>query len=164
MNENISALMDGELNAHDASILINQLSNTDGLREHWAAYHLIGDAMKQAELAPFDVTRRVSARLAMEPPLQAMPSPVFAQQGARKQRHRPVAFAAAASIAAMVVGGWMSLQMSQSSDPRQQNLADNRPAFVPAVPAGTSATPSTPSVATAPSIPAGMAVTVSAPA
>ena len=160
MDENISALMDGELNPQDASIMISQLGNTDGLRDQWAAYHLIGDAMKKTELAPFDITRRVNARLAVEPPLRAVPSSAFGQRAARKHR-RPVAFAAAASVAAMVVGGWMSLQVSQSSDPRQQNLADNRPAIAPA---GTPAAPSAASVAAAPSIPANMAVQVSVPA
>lgn len=160
MEDNISALMDGELNAEDAAVLIDQLGNTDGLREHWAAYHLISDAMKHAELAPFDITRRVTARLAVEPPLAplASPSPVGSRAFAQRlpKKRRPVAFAAAASIAAMVVGGWMSLQTTQSTDPRQQNLADNRSTFTPAESA-------TLPMASVHALPANVSVTESAP-
>ena len=44
MQEKISALMDGELDADDASAVIEQFKNAEELRERWVAYHLISDA------------------------------------------------------------------------------------------------------------------------
>ena len=67
MQEKISALMDGELDAEDAASVIAQFRKTDGLREQWAVYHLISDILGQSEARPFDVSQRVSARLATEP-------------------------------------------------------------------------------------------------
>src|SRR5687768_3914526 len=108
MQEKISALMDGELDAEDASVLIEQFTNTEELRQQWVAYHLISDALGQSEVRPFDITRRVNARLASEPLVSAVPavSPIPIHRPTTKRR--PVAYAAAASIAAVVVGGWMS--------------------------------------------------------
>jgi sigma-E factor negative regulatory protein RseA len=145
MQEKISALMDGELDAEETSVLVEQFKNTAELREHWVAYHLISDALGQPELKPFDVTRRVNARLASEPAVPVMP----ALRPAPKRR--PVAYAAAASIAAAVVGGWMSLQTTQAPQPLQQNLVDRRP------------TPVAPVVAY-PVIPTNASISASAPA
>jgi sigma-E factor negative regulatory protein RseA len=145
MQEKISALMDGELDAEEASVLIAQFKNTEELREHWVAYHLIGDALGQSELKSFDVTRRVNARLASESAVPIMPTrhPVT--------KRRPVAYAAAASIAAAVVGGWVSLQTAKAPQPLQHNLADRRP------------TPVAP-VAAYPAIPTNASISASAPA
>ena len=132
--------MDSELNADDAASIIARFRKTDELREQWAVYHLISDVLAQPEVIPVDVTRRVNARLAMEPTVLA-PRP--------SARHKPIAFAAAASIAAMAVAGWMSLHTTQPADRLQANLADNRPS--PATPS--SAIP-TASVSAPPSIPA----------
>lgn len=144
MQEKISALMDGELDAEDASVLIEQFRNTEELREQWVAYHLISDTLGQSEVRHFDITRRVNARLASEPALLAVPAVPIRRPTTKR---RPVAYAAAASIAAVVVGGWMSLQTTQAPHPLQQNLADNKPAPVtayPAIPATASMTASAP--------------------
>jgi sigma-E factor negative regulatory protein RseA len=144
MQEKISALMDGELDAEDASVLIEQFRNTEELREQWVAYHLISDTLGQSEVRPFDIARRVNARLASEPVLSAAPAVPIHRL---RTKRRPVAYAAAASIAAVVVGGWMSLQTTQAPHPLQQNVADNKPAPVtayPAIPATASMTASAP--------------------
>jgi sigma-E factor negative regulatory protein RseA len=145
MQEKISALMDGELNAEEAAVLIAQFKNTEELREHWVAYHLISDAFGQSELKPLDVTRRINARLASEPAVLVTPTvrPVT--------KRRPVAYAAAASIAAVVVGGWMSLQTAQAPQSLQQNLADSQ------------STPVAP-VAAYPAVPTDASISASAPA
>lgn len=147
MQEKISALMDGELDAEDASVLIEQFRNTEELREQWVAYHLISDTLGQSEARSFDITRRVNARLAAEPAVPDMSAvPPVSIHGPTTKR-RPVAYAAAASIAAVVVGGWMSLQTTQAPHPLQQNVADNQPAPVtayPAIPATASMTASAP--------------------
>src|SRR5512146_782275 len=107
MEDKISALMDGELDADDAASMIARFRKTDELREQWAVYHLISDVLAQPEVIPVDVTHRVNARLAMEPTVLAP---------RRSARPKPIAFAAAASIAAMAVAGWMSLHTTQPAD------------------------------------------------
>ncbi len=138
MEEKISALMDGELDANEAASTIARFKKTDELREQWAVYHLISDILAQQETIPADVTRRVNARLATEPTVLApRPSP--------SARHKPIAFAAAASITAMAVAAWMSLHTTQPVDRLQANLASNSPSPVtppPAIPAASVSSPS----------------------
>jgi len=137
MEEKISALMDGELDADDAASAIAQFKKADELREQWAVYHLISDILAQPEVMPVDVTQRVNARLATEPTVLApRPSP--------SSKHKPIAFAAAASIAAMAVAGWMSVHTTPPADRLQANLADNRPSPAVPLPAIHAASVSTP--------------------
>jgi sigma-E factor negative regulatory protein RseA len=139
MEEKISALMDGELGADDAASAIARFRKADELREQWAVYHLISDVLAQPEVLPVDVTLRVNARLATEPTVLA-PRPSSSSSG----RHKPIAFAAAASIAAMAVAGWMSVHTTPPVDRLQANLADNRPSPavpLPAIPAASVSTP-----------------------
>lgn len=138
MQDKISALMDSELDPEDAAAVVEQFTKTDGLREQWAVYHLISDALGQSEVRPFDISWRVSARLAAEPAIQDIAAiPAMASMPVLRPatRRKPVAYAAAASIAAVAVAGWMSLQTTQGPAPSQQNLADNRPAPATALPA-----------------------------
>jgi sigma-E factor negative regulatory protein RseA len=144
MKEKISALMEGELDADDAASAIAQFRKTDELREQWVVYHMISDVLAQPEIISVDVSQRVNARLAAEPTVLAP------RASATSAKHRPVAFAAAASITAMAVAAWMSLQ-TQPADRLQANLADNRPS-------PTAPLPAVPAASTPPSVP------VSAPA
>ena len=72
MQDKISALMDGELDPEEAAVVVDQFKKMDGLREQWALYHLISDSLGQSDAKPFDITRRVSARLANEPDIAAV--------------------------------------------------------------------------------------------
>jgi sigma-E factor negative regulatory protein RseA len=124
MQEKISALMDGELSEEDAASVIRKFEATDELREQWAVYHLISDILEHSEARSIDVSRRVSARIAAEPLTPAIPAVTMLRP---KAKRKPVAYAAAASIAAVFAAGWMSLQTTQA--PHQQlNLADAGPA------------------------------------
>lgn len=137
MKEKISALMDGELDADDAASAIAQFRKTDELREQWTVYHLISDVLTQPETIPIDVTQRVNARLAAEPTVLAP------RTSGISPKHRPIAFAAAASITAVAVAAWMSLH-TQPGDRLQANVADNRPsptAPLSALPAAPASTP-----------------------
>ena len=150
MQDKISALMDSELDPEDAAAVVEQFAKADALREQWVVYHLISDALGQSEVRPFDISRRVSARLAAEPAVQHIPAiqgtePVHVLRPAA--RRKPVAYAAAASIAAVAVAGWMSLQTTQGPAPLQQNLADNRQspaAALPAIPVAATSSNSAP--------------------
>lgn len=122
MKSKISALMDGELDSEDVAGMITQLKKTDELRDEWATYHLIGDALRQST-ASIDITQRVNTRLAAEPTVLAPQSPM-------EHKFKVFALSAAASVAAVVVVGWMSLQ---NMDRPQENLASNKPVLQPAV-------------------------------
>ena len=100
MKEKVSALMDGELDAHAAGEAIDGLREGEALQA-WRTYHLIGDAMRDARVLSEGFTARVSQRLAVEPTV-LMPARLPA---------RPVqrfALAAAASLAAASLVGWLA--------------------------------------------------------
>lgn len=100
--ENISALMDGEAEGHEAHQVMLRLKDTDEARETWTTYHLIGDVMRGEALPVLNVTQRVAAALAQEPTVMA--------PRRRPRVSRPLTFAwsAAASVAAVAVVGWMA--------------------------------------------------------
>lgn len=116
MKSEISALMDGELDSKGAAVTITQLKKRDELRDEWVTYHLIGDALRQSTAA-VDITQQVSARLATEPTVLTPRPPM-------EHRIKVTALSVAASVAAVAVVGWMSLQTMNRP---QQNLADNKP-------------------------------------
>jgi len=105
MGEEISQLVDGELDALHVERVCTRLAEGKSL-ETWVAYHLIGDALRQgADFSP-GFHERFRARLAAEPT-------VLAPQA---KAHRPayLAWAMAASIAAVAVVGWLGLREFQT--------------------------------------------------
>lgn len=117
MKDEISALMDGELDPEAAVRVIAQLKKADELHSEWVVYHLISDALGQTEALPADITQRVRTRLAAEPTVLAPRPPII--------RHKTRVFAAAASVAAVAMIGLMNLQTTNRP---AENLADNKPA------------------------------------
>lgn len=124
MKTKLSALMDGELDAAEATETIKQLKKADELRSEWATYHLIGDALRQS-VTISDIAQRVSVQLAAEPT-------VLAPRFHLPQRAQVFALSAAASVVAVAVVGWISFQ---TIDQSQQNLAANVIAANTSVPA-----------------------------
>ncbi|MFO1282117.1 MAG: RseA family anti-sigma factor [Burkholderiales bacterium] len=108
MSEDISRLMDGELDDDAAVDRALATLKHDAGATTWACYHLIGDTMRgSAPLAP-GFSRRFAAALAAEPTVLA---PV------RRVNH-PVtlAWAAAATVAAVAVVGWTALSLTEAPD------------------------------------------------
>lgn len=141
MKDEISALMDGELDPEVAAHVIAQLKKADELRSEWVVYHLISDALGQTEAMPADITRRVRTRLAAEPTVLAPRPPII--------KHKARVFAAAASVAAVAMIGLMNLQTTNRP---AENLADNKP------------TPTTTNTAALQTAPAAISVSASLPA
>ncbi|SFW13399.1 sigma-E factor negative regulatory protein [Nitrosovibrio sp. Nv17] len=110
MKSQISALMDGELKGDDAARIIADLRATDALRDDWALYHLISDVMERPDTGFGHIARRVNTRMDMEPVVLAPHAPA---------RHPARLYAVAASVAAIAVVGWMSLQMVEQSQESQ---------------------------------------------
>ncbi len=118
MKEQISALMDGELDDDDARIVFGKLKQADALRDDWEIYHLIGDGMRQTPLRDDQFTARFAARLAAEPT-------ILAPQRAKPRLLRPkIALSMAASLAAVSVVAWTAFQLNQPDvvTPNQDNM------------------------------------------
>lgn len=122
MKSKISALMDGELDSEDVAGTITQLKKADELRDKWATYHMIGDALRQSTIS-VDISQRVSVRLAVEPTILALQPPTG-------RKIKVFALSAAASVAIVAAVGWMSLQ---NMDRTQENLASNEPTLQPSI-------------------------------
>lgn len=72
VKEQISALVDGELDANERPLLIKQIETDGLLRADWERYHLISDVLKGQLLhrADFGFANRVSNSIEQEPVVQ----------------------------------------------------------------------------------------------
>lgn len=106
--DKISTLMDGELTRDEAARLVADVRERGALREAWATYHLIGDAIRGEPCGDSGVARLVSSRLADEPTVLA-PRPA-----AEKARGR-WALPSLAAAAAVAIVSWMALETQQAA-------------------------------------------------
>lgn len=111
MKENLSSLMDGELDDAAAARCIGELDADPALKALWNDYHLIGDAIRGSALLSVDVSHDVSLALKQEPTVLA-PKPKV---------HKPVGnvarYAMAASFAVAGVVGWFVWQTQPVATP-----------------------------------------------
>lgn len=118
MKQEISALMDGELFEDEAESLLNRVERSPDFIKDWEFYHLIGDVLRQPDHIHSDLSAKVRERMQDEPT-------VLAPRGrAVKQKMRTYALSVAASLSAVGVVAWMSLQISPEVAPKlamQQN-------------------------------------------
>lgn len=104
MKMQISSLMDGELDAHEAADVLRALSRDADQQNDWHLYHLIGDALRQEPCLAMDIAARVNHLLALEPTVLA---PVRTSHN-RPRWQRPL-MAAAATVAGVAVVAWVAL-------------------------------------------------------
>ena len=64
MNEKISALMDGELEAHEHDRCCARLARDEQALQTWRDYHLIGDALRDTSMLSAGFSERCRAKLA----------------------------------------------------------------------------------------------------
>lgn len=127
MTQEISSLVDGELESPDADRAIKACcASAEGARA-WHDYHLIGEALRHGAVGGTDVTGRVMGALASEPTVLA-PRPSRVMGVAR------VALAAAASVATVAVVGWIGF--TGTTAPSTPVVATSAPAG-PGLDAGT---------------------------
>jgi sigma-E factor negative regulatory protein RseA len=108
MNEKISRLMDGEVDAQEFERICGEMKSP-GAMSAWTCYHVIGDSLRGACGASPGLTARVCAALDAEPTILA--------PGAQRERRTQVATAAwavAATLAAVTVVGWTAFSMVDS--------------------------------------------------
>ncbi|MES2237426.1 MAG: sigma-E factor negative regulatory protein [Pseudomonadota bacterium] len=126
MKTRISALMDGEFEADEASGAVATLSRDKEQKNIWGLYHVMGDAMRHEPDLTIDVSRRVMAALSLEPTILS-PRP----QRSASRWQRPV-MALAASAAGVAVVAWVALAPVQL--PVGSLIAANQSIISPAVP------------------------------
>src|SRR5450759_4659832 len=112
MKQEISVMMDGELFEDEAESLLDHIKQGSEVHQDWEVYHLIGDVLRQPEHIHCGLSAKVRERLQDEPT-------VLAPRGrAVKQKMRTIALSAAASLSAVGVVVWMSLQISPEVAPK----------------------------------------------
>jgi sigma-E factor negative regulatory protein RseA len=126
MKEKLSAMMDDALPDGERESCVRRLKDDDELRAAWDVYHLIGDALR-GHTAP-QVADGVRARLADEPT-------VLAPRRAARPRLAWYPLAAAASVAAVALVGWLALPLTGLQPGRETQtvarVAEQVPAAVP---------------------------------
>jgi len=121
MREQISRLMDGDLDGAEAEAAFRELKRSEGLDE-WTCYHVIGDCLRRNGGPTAGFASRFAARLDSEPTVLG---PAVAQ---RQQPSRlPFAWAVAATVAAVAVVSSVAVSML---DPQPTALAKAREASV----------------------------------
>lgn len=112
--EQVSTLMDGELDIDEAAREIARVKQDAARRDSWDTYHAIGDAIRGERVMTRDMSadfvRRLSQRLALEPTVVA-PRPRL------PKTLQTWALSAAASVAAIAAVGWMANTLNPDAVP-----------------------------------------------
>lgn len=111
MKQEISALMDGEMFEDQADIFFDKLRRQPEARQDWESYHLIGDALRQPDHICKGFGKSFHERLQAEPT-------VFAPYNRTSQRVRNFALSAVASVMALALVAWLSLQVGSEPAPQ----------------------------------------------
>ena len=107
MTQDISSLMDGELDPREGEQAIRSCCASREAAGTWQTYHLIGDVLRGGKPHPTRTAERVREALAQEPAIIARPKRVYESTVGR------IALAAAASVATIGVVGWIGTQGGQ---------------------------------------------------
>lgn len=110
MKDQISALMDDELDVEDSDHLFDAMKKNSDLYACWSTYHVIGDALRGEHHVSMGFEQRLMQRLDAEPVVLAPK-----RRLAVKRTH---VMSLAASVAAVMFVGWMVLQQ-QAQSPAQ---------------------------------------------
>ncbi len=117
MRQKISMLMDGELCDDEAEALLINIKRDPEAHQDWLSFHLIGDVMRQPDYITHNMSDTFFKRLQAEPTVLAPPAK-------RSSRIESFAMSAVASIMAMALLAWLTVQIN--TEPVQQQLAQQR--------------------------------------
>jgi sigma-E factor negative regulatory protein RseA len=107
MKTRISALMDGELEVHEAPSVFEQIAASESLRRDWRNYGLIRDAIRGEANLDVDLSERIMTALLDEPTVLA---PVRAPGRSGSGIGRRM-MAMAAGVAGVGVVGWLAMSV-----------------------------------------------------
>jgi sigma-E factor negative regulatory protein RseA len=135
-NEDLSALMDGELEASSVAAACRAWRDDAEVRREWHAYHLIGDVMRSEDLVSGEAhdagfLAALRQRLAEEPVVLA-PAPMVTQAPVAARARRSWKTPAAVAAGFAVVAGTLVVTQMTLRDPVDATLAQ-APSPVPAV-------------------------------
>jgi sigma-E factor negative regulatory protein RseA len=126
MRQEISALMDGEMYEDQADVFFDRLKRHPEARQDWESYHLIGDALRQPDHICKGFGKSFHEKLQAEPT-------VFAPHNRTSQRIRNFALSAVASVMALALVAWLSVQVGSEPAPQVATVQpDNAGAVRPA--------------------------------
>lgn len=118
VSELVSAMIDGELGHQESTAFLARVKSSPECRADWETYHLIGDAIRQLPLLSEGFEQRLAQRLSDEPAILAPKRRTIIK--------RPlIALSAAASVAAITLVAWQSIQPSPDLSAFNR-LDDNR--------------------------------------
>lgn len=102
--DEVSALMDGELDEVEAQRALAHLKNDPEWRERWDSFHLIKDALRGERLSSPGFNEVFAKRLVAEPTVLAP-----RRRPGQARRMTTYALSAAASVAAAVFVAWVAV-------------------------------------------------------
>jgi sigma-E factor negative regulatory protein RseA len=103
MTQELSSLMDGELDTPEADRAIRSCCASEEQQRSWYLYHAIGDAMRAQAPRRLEMPNDVFESLKSQPTVLAPRRPL-------KTTYARIAMAAAASVATFGVVGWIGMQ------------------------------------------------------
>lgn len=116
MSEQISALMDDELNdTHDMSSCLDGICKDQRLRQDWALYHLISEHLRGDSTMAIDCLPRLNEHLAVEPAATLAATNTATILTPRRRNWRTVSwlsFSALAVAMGVFAVAWMAWSMS----------------------------------------------------
>ncbi len=130
MKNQLSALIDGELELEEAEHLVKALKSNGEVADAWKYYHLIGDAIRgEDDLSP-NFCYKVMKALDEEPTVLVAGRHITNQQQTKQRKIKtPAIWSVAASVAAVMFVGLMVLQMQlgESEDMAAVEIAQSLP-------------------------------------
>ena len=136
----ISALIDGELEAHEVRAAIKASLND---ADRWRIYGLIGDGLRGETFDAPDMTASVMSRICEEPV-------VLAPRNLRTQQRDHPLLALAASVAGVAVVGWLALAGHSQAPVAEQHLLVSQQSRMSIAGAASGAVPPAPTFSKAP--------------
>lgn len=115
MKQEISVLMDGEMFEDEADAFFDKLKRNPEIRQDWATYHLIGDALRQPDHIHRDLSASFRERLQAEPT-------ILSPRSRNPQKIRHYALSAVASVMALAIVAWMSMQIGNEPAPQMASV------------------------------------------
>lgn len=149
MSEQISELLDAEVEKNELAERLNNLLSNASAKEAWRDYQMIGDVMRNTYVSNDQLTKSIMDQIHLEPTIlspnaidQVLPSVDQANENikqlddVRAKRALPRVWSVAASAAAVVVVGLFlaNQQMQGAGDLEKLNMAQSSEVEIKATP------------------------------
>ncbi len=125
MKDELSALLDGDLDEASARPVFDAMKRDPVLQSRWNAYCLIGDALRGETGSPGDLSARVMERIREEPTVLA---PVRGDSAANATGAWGKVMPLAASVMGVAAVGLVAFSLYSPSEPVAQNVVIAQPA------------------------------------